>query len=81
MATKIVMYTKHVCPHCKRAKHFLGFAPVEIELEEVNADEVPGTFEYMSDGLNSFQFPTFVFENGNVIRGFDEGKIMTELGL
>ncbi|WP_410805413.1 glutaredoxin domain-containing protein, partial [Paraburkholderia sp. SIMBA_053] len=33
------MFTKNDCPNCKRAKHFLGFAPVEIELEERNIEE------------------------------------------
>ncbi|MGI0534972.1 glutaredoxin family protein [Bacillus pfraonensis] len=80
MATKIVMYTKNDCPNCKRAKHFLGFAPVEIELEERNIEENI-TYKAEADELGLMSLPAFKFENGNVVRGFEEGKIMNELGL
>ncbi|MBD5797774.1 NrdH-redoxin [Bacillus pseudomycoides] len=80
MATKIIMFTKNECPHCKRAKHFLGFAPVEIELEERNIDK-DIDYKNEADDLGIMSLPAFKFENGNIVRGFEEGKIMNELGL
>ncbi|MEK4581835.1 glutaredoxin family protein [Bacillus sp. FSL R12-0074] len=80
MATKIIMYTKTDCPNCKRAKHFLGFAPVEIELEERNIEE-NDIYKAEAEGLGIMSLPAFKFENGTIVRGFEEGKIMNELGL
>ncbi|PEI73860.1 glutaredoxin domain-containing protein [Bacillus toyonensis] len=80
MATKIVMFTKNDCPNCKRAKHFLGFAPVEIELEERNIEENE-IYKVEAEDLGLMSLPAFKFENGNIVRGFEEGKIMNELGL
>ncbi|MFP3415046.1 glutaredoxin domain-containing protein [Bacillus sp. SIMBA_074] len=80
MATKIIMFTKNDCPNCKRAKHFLGFAPVEIELEERNIEENE-IYKVEAEDLGLMSLPAFKFENGNIVRGFEEGKIMNELGL
>ncbi|WP_346817204.1 glutaredoxin family protein [Bacillus paramobilis] len=74
MATKITMFTKNNCPNCMRAKMLLASCPVEINLE---TDEGKAHQEIL--GIQTA--PTFEFENGNFIYGFDEGKIITELGL
>lgn len=80
MATKIVMFTKNDCPNCKRAKHFLGFAPVEIDLEERNIEENE-IYKIEADELGLMSLPAFKFEDGTIVRGFEEGKIMNKLGL
>ncbi|MED1014529.1 glutaredoxin domain-containing protein [Bacillus mycoides] len=81
MSTKIVMFTQNKCPNCKRAKEHLSFAPVDIVLLERNIDDDKYWKHELENKYKSMSLPTFVFENGNVVIGFDEGKIMTELGL
>ena len=82
MATKIVMYTKNDCPNCKRAKFMFEACPVEVEIIEINVDNSSDTdkvYENLkSNGIHSL--PAFKFENGNIVVGFEEGKIMKELG-
>lgn len=87
MTTKIKMFTKTVCPTCKIAKQQLSFLPVPVEIEEVNIetdltliDELSPQ-EYLTDVLESMSTPTFEFESGRVVRGFEMGEIMEELGL
>ncbi|HDR6821556.1 TPA: glutaredoxin family protein [Bacillus thuringiensis] len=83
MATKIVVYTKNNCPNCNRAKFMLKHCPVDVELIEINVDnskDVDKAYENLkSNGIHSL--PSFKFENGNIVVGFEEGKIMNELGL
>jgi predicted DsbA family dithiol-disulfide isomerase len=87
---KIKMFTKTVCPTCKIAKQQLSFLPVPVEIEEINieTDKVfEGTTEemdaqsYLVDCLDSMSTPTFLFEDGTVVRGFEVGPIMEKLGL
>ncbi|PGB25370.1 NrdH-redoxin [Bacillus toyonensis] len=81
MTTKIVMYTKNDCPNCKRAKFMLQYCPIEVELIERNIEEFEGHKTELEFVLESTTLPTFYFENGTIVRGFEEGKIMNELGL
>lgn len=87
MTTKIKMFTKTVCPTCKIAKQQLSFLPVPVEIEEVNIETdltlIDGLSpqEYLTDVLESMSTPTFEFESGGIVRGFEMGKIMEELGL
>ncbi|PFW61602.1 glutaredoxin domain-containing protein [Bacillus sp. AFS075034] len=86
MANKIIVYTKNNCPNCLRAKMLFESCPVEVEIEERNIEIEPSYRMILENELNSQTLPTFVFrdEYGDlqaVIRGFDEGEIMTELGL
>jgi len=87
---KIKMFTKTVCPTCKVAKQQLSYLPVPVEIEEINieTDKVfVGTpheqdaQSYLVDCLDSMSTPTFLFEDGSVVRGYEEGKIRTKLGL
>ncbi|MGU3372660.1 glutaredoxin family protein [Bacillus mycoides] len=80
MATKIIVYTKNDCPNCKRAKFMLNHCPVDVDIEEINVDRDENKHHVERIGLMTL--PTFEFEDtGNIIHGFDEGKIMNELGL
>ncbi|HHQ8913280.1 TPA: glutaredoxin family protein [Bacillus cereus] len=89
---KIKMFTKTVCPTCKVAKSQLSFLPVPVEIEEINIEttEVFKDFEgmewynpeeYLTNNLVSMSTPTFEFEDGSVVRGFEMGQIMEKLGL
>lgn len=90
---KIKMFTKTVCPTCKTAKQQLSFLPVPIEIDEINIEEYQEDYygidgelyasplEYMTEYLDSMSTPTFEFEDGSVVRGFEMGQIMEKLGL
>ncbi|PHA98689.1 NrdH-redoxin [Bacillus toyonensis] len=46
----------------------------------MNAKDVDKAYENLkSNGIHSL--PAFKFENGNIVVGFEEGKIMNQLGL
>ncbi|EOQ00949.1 glutaredoxin family protein [Bacillus cereus] len=89
---KIKMFTKTVCPTCKVAKQQLSYLPVPVEVEEINIeDDTPfydfkGSLielkvEYLQEKLDSMSTPTFLFEDGLVVRGFEMGQIQEALGL
>ncbi|WDS60525.1 hypothetical protein BC6_00010 [Bacillus phage BC-6] len=89
---KIKMFTKTVCPTCKIAKQQLSFLPVPVDIEEINIEDESYVFKdfkgdihdptyYLEAHLNSMSTPTFLFEDGHVIRGFNEGELRTYLGL
>ncbi|MGY0013343.1 glutaredoxin family protein [Bacillus anthracis] len=89
---KIKMFTKTICGSCKTAKQKLSFLPVPVEIEEINieTDEpfydfegnlVELKVEYMTEKLDSMSTPTFEFEDGSVVRGFEMGLIMEKVGL
>ncbi|HDR7242571.1 TPA: glutaredoxin family protein [Bacillus mobilis] len=81
MATKIVVYTKNNCGDCKRAKFMFEACPIDVGLIEKNVDESEVFMDELNILYSSYTLPTFVFEDGEVIRGFHEGKIMNKLGL
>ncbi|MGX5594629.1 glutaredoxin family protein [Bacillus cereus] len=86
---KVQMFTKTVCPTCKIAKQQLSFLPVDVDIEEINIDtdtveslgDTVKASEYLTDILESMSTPTFEFESGRVVRGYNEGEIREELGL
>lgn len=89
---KIKMFTKTVCPTCKIAKQQLSYLPVPVEIEEINIEttEVFKDFEgmewydaeeYLTSNLDSMSTPTFEFENGTIVRGFEMGTLQEALGL
>lgn len=88
---KIKMFTKTVCGSCKTAKQQLSFLPVPVEIEVINietdslVDEYGVLWEksgdYLTEVLDSMSTPTFLFEDGSVVRGFEMGQIMEKLGL
>lgn len=89
---KIKMFTKTVCPTCKVAKQQLSFLPVPVEIEEINIEtdepfydfegnRIELKIEYLQEKLDSMSTPTFLFEDGDVIRGYEEGKLREKLGL
>jgi len=94
MTIKIKMFTKTVCPTCKVAKQQLSFLPIPVEIEEINIEtskerfmdtqtgELTHTaYEYLTLNLDSLSTPTFLFEDGHVIRGFEMGQLQEKLGL
>lgn len=89
MAVKVKMFTKTVCPTCKIAKQQLSFLPVPVEIMEYNIeedyiplhDDVVPAEKYLTEYLESMSTPTFEFESGRIIRGYNEGEIREELGL
>ncbi|WKV24042.1 hypothetical protein PSYJYH_000007 [Bacillus phage PSYJ-YH] len=84
------------CKIAKQQLSFVP-VPVEIEeinIETYNLKfEVPvGEFDsegfkegnaedFLINTLKSYSTPTFLFESGKVVRGFEMGEIMEELGL
>ncbi|MGX5581953.1 glutaredoxin family protein [Bacillus cereus] len=88
---KIKMFTKTVCPTCKVAKQQLSYLPVPVDIEEFNIEKDgiifdiygdPHTYEsYLVNVLDSMSTPTFLFENGTIVRGFEMGQIQEALGL
>ncbi|PFD41446.1 glutaredoxin family protein [Bacillus cereus] len=88
---KIKMFTKTVCPTCKIAKQQLSYLPVPVEIMEYNIEDkesyvVVNNVEYQSElylveVLESMSTPTFEFESGRIVRGYNEGEIREELGL
>ncbi|MGI8362715.1 glutaredoxin family protein [Bacillus cereus] len=88
---KVKMFTKTICPTCKVAKQQLSFLPVDVDIEEINIDtdsfvdefgaRWKNSQDYLTDVLDSMSTPTFEFESGRVIRGYNEGEIREELGL
>ncbi|MDC2867517.1 glutaredoxin [Bacillus sp. BP-3] len=73
------MFSKNNCPNCKRAKFMLQHCPVEVDIEEINADELFGVYDDLKEkGIMSL--PSFYIDE-ELIEGFNEGKIMTKLGL
>lgn len=91
---KVKMFTKTVCPTCKVAKQQLSFLPVPVEIEEYNIEDnnpnkdfivhdgsIYTYEEYLTEKLESMSTPTFEFESGRIIRGYNEGEIREELGL
>lgn len=93
-AIRIKMFTKTVCPTCKIAKQQLSFLPVPVEIEEINIETSEERFmdtqtgelthtamEYLTLNLDSMSTPTFEFEDGTVVRGFEMGQLMEKLGL
>ncbi|MDA1658857.1 glutaredoxin domain-containing protein [Bacillus cereus group sp. TH153LC] len=78
---KVKMFTKTICPTCKVAKQQLSFLPVPVEIEEFNIEENESHMHYLTVELESMSTPTFEFESGRIVRGFELGEIMEELGL
>jgi len=89
---KIKMFTKTICGSCKVAKQQLSFLPVPVEIEEINIEtddpfydfegnRIELKVEYLQEKLDSMSTPTFEFEDGSVVRGFEMGQIMEKLGL
>ncbi|MBK5492579.1 glutaredoxin family protein [Bacillus sp. TH13] len=89
---KVKMFTKTVCPTCKIAKQQLSFLPVDVDIEEINIEDDSYVFKdfkgvihdptyYLEAHLNSMSTPTFEFESGRIVRGYNEGEIREELGL
>ncbi|AXF39853.1 hypothetical protein BMBphi_gp005 [Bacillus phage vB_BthS_BMBphi] len=65
---------------------------IETSEEEFDIVEIRGcgdivekrkgnALEYLTTNLDSMSTPTFEFEDGHVIRGFEMGQLMEKLGL
>ena len=80
---KVVLYALSTCPWCKRTKKLLNDNAVAyryVDVDLLSGDEEDGIINEISK-LNPMQsFPTVVI-NGQVIAGFQEGRIREMLGL
>jgi len=80
---EVVLYALSTCPWCKRTKRLLqenGVPFRYVDVDQVAADEENAVVNEVSR-LNPMQsFPTVVI-NGQVVAGFQEGRIRELLGL
>ena len=78
MAKKVVAVTSETCPHCTRAKKFLKDNGIEFENVDVSTDRERA----MEIVAKSGQMGVPVLEiDGEIIVGFDEGRIRNALGI
>jgi glutaredoxin 3 len=78
MARKVKLYTTPTCPYCKMAKKFLD--DNGIKYQEFNVVEDKEAREEMKKKCDSLAVPTICFD-GEVMIGFNEGKLKEKLGL
>jgi glutaredoxin 3 len=78
MAREVKLYTTPTCPYCKMAKKFLD--DNGIKYQEFNVVEDKEAREEMKKKCDSLAVPTICFD-GEVMIGFNEGKLKEKLGL
>jgi glutaredoxin len=74
---KVTLYTQPGCPPCEFTKNFFNEHQISYELKDIKKDS-SARDELIK--LGSFSTPTMVI-NGEVIIGFEQGRIMEALGL
>lgn len=92
---EIIMFTKDDCPNCKRAEFMFSACPVELKLIKFNITPLENGQSRIDENGDSYSsydaqnilksnnimsVPSFNI-NDKWIEGFNEGKIMEELGL
>ncbi|OGW83765.1 MAG: NrdH-redoxin [Omnitrophica bacterium RIFCSPLOWO2_01_FULL_45_10] len=78
MSKKVTVYSTPTCPYCVRAKQFLKENNIEFEDIDVSTDDVKAQ-EMMS---KSGQMGVPVLDiDGQIIVGFERGKIKEALGI
>lgn len=79
---KIIVFTKNNCNDCKRLKMMLDNFPSDVAVLDVtylNVEE-PKNAHYIKKH-DLMTMPSLIIENDPVIHGFQEGKVMTRLGV
>ena len=78
MAKKVIVYSTPTCPHCINAKKFLTDNNIEFENFDVSSDQTKANEMIQKSG--QMGVPVVEIE-GEIITGFDKGKISKVLGL
>lgn len=79
---KITVFTKNNCNDCKRLKMMLDNFPSDVAVLDVtylNVEEPKNSHYIQKHDLMTM--PSLIIENDPVIHGFQEGKVMTRLGV
>lgn len=79
---KITVFTKNNCNECLKLKMNLDNFPSDVaalDVTYINIEE-PDNYEYILKH-DLMTMPALIIENDPIIHGFQEGKIMTRLGL
>ena len=78
MANTVMVYSTPTCPYCIRVKQFLKDNNISYEDIDVSSDQAKA--EEMTSKSGQIGVPVIDI-NGQVIVGFDKGKIKRALGL
>jgi len=78
MANTVMIYSTPTCPYCIRVKQFLKDNNVAYQDIDVSSDQAKA--EEMTSKSGQLGVPVIDI-NGQVIVGFDKGKIKKALGL
>ncbi|PGT05085.1 glutaredoxin family protein [Bacillus cereus] len=79
---KITVFTKNNCNDCMKLKMMLDNFPSDIAVLDVtyfNVEE-PENAHFIQD-YDLMAMPALRIENDDIIHGFQEGKVMTRLGV
>lgn len=79
---KITVFTKNNCNDCKRLKMMLDNFPSDVAVLDVtylNVEE-PKNAHYIKKH-DLMAMPSLIIEDDPVIHGFQEGKVMSRLGV
>lgn len=77
MAKNVKVYSTPTCPYCTRVKEFLTSSGVQFENIDVSSDQEKA--QEMIDLSGQMGVPVVVID-GEVVVGFDKGKIQQLLG-
>ncbi len=81
---KIILYALSTCVWCKKTRSLLDELGVEyhyVYVDQLAADETKFTKEEMKKWNPQGSFPTIVINDAACIVGFDENRIMKEIGV
>lgn len=78
MAKNVTVYSTPTCPYCIRAKQFLKDNNIQFEDIDVSADQAAG--QKMVEKSGQMSVPVLDID-GEIIVGFDKGKITQALGI
>ena len=78
MAKTVKVYSTPTCPYCIRTKQFLK--ENNIEFEDIDVSTNQQAAEEMVDKSGQMSVPVLDID-GEIITGFDQGKIRQSLGL
>jgi len=72
----VIIYTSPTCPHCQKAKKFLEENNIKFENYDVTSDQEKA--EEMKNKSGAMSVPVLDI-GGEIIVGFDEGKVKEKL--
>jgi glutaredoxin-like protein NrdH len=79
----IKFYGLSTCIHCKKARQLLEDCDADFEctyVDKLTGQERTDSIEEIKRHNPGLSFPTIIFENDNVVVGYDEEKIKKALG-